>query len=125
MRKKILVCDDEIFVRKSLKLILDDTYDIFTAENGKSAITVIKNNPGISCVLLDIKMPELNGLELLKYMKDEKYNIPVVVITGYQSVEAAARSMQTGASYYITKPFKSETVINTVREAVSGFVVRN
>jgi DNA-binding NtrC family response regulator len=119
MRKKILVCDDEKGVRESLKLILSDKYDMVFAENGESAIEEIEHNSDIKGVLLDIKMPSLNGIELLKYIKKQKRDIPVVVVTGYQSVETAVESLNAGAINYITKPFASQTVIETLEQVIS------
>ena len=119
MKKKILICDDEIGVRESLKLILSDKYDLLFAEDGKKAIDEIERNPDLKGMLLDIKMPTLNGLELLKYLKRHNKNMPIVVVTGYQSVETAAESLKIGAANYITKPFRSETVIQTLEQAIS------
>lgn len=119
MKKKLLICDDEECVRKSLKVILADQYDIVFAEDGRKAIEVIEQNPDLKGILLDIKMPRLNGLELLQYVKKHNKQLPVVVVTGYQSVEAAAETLKTGAVNYITKPFQSETVLETVRQSIS------
>jgi DNA-binding NtrC family response regulator len=119
MKKKILICDDEIGVRKSLGLILSDTYDIVFADNGENAIKQLSQNPDLQGILLDIKMPVMNGLELLQYVKNLKNSPPIVIITGYQSVETAAESLKAGAVNYITKPFRSETVIRTLEQVIS------
>jgi DNA-binding NtrC family response regulator len=119
MRKKILVCDDEKGVRESLKLILSYKYDIVFAENGERAIEEIEHNSDIKGVLLDIKMPSLNGIGLLKYIKKQRKDMPVIVVTGYQSVETAAESLNSGAINYITKPFASQTVIEALEQAIS------
>jgi DNA-binding NtrC family response regulator len=119
MKKKILVCDDEKGVRESLKLILSDKYDIVFAENGERAIEEIEHNSDIKGVLLDIKMPSLNGIELLKYIKKQRKDMPVIVVTGYQSVETAAESLNAGAINYITKPFASQTVIEALEQVIS------
>ena len=119
MKKKILICDDERGVRESLKLILSDKYDILFAEDGKKAIDEIKRNPDLKGMLLDIKMPILNGLELLKYVKKHNHRMPIIVVTGYQSVETAAEFLKIGAVNYITKPFRSQTVIETLEQAMA------
>jgi DNA-binding NtrC family response regulator len=118
MKKKILICDDEKGVRESLKLILSDEYDIILARNGKKAIDKIEHNPDLKGVVLDIKMPLSNGLELLRYIKTRDNHMPVIVVTGYQSIETAAESLKTGAVSYITKPFRSETVIKALKQAI-------
>ncbi|MFA5068528.1 MAG: response regulator [Candidatus Omnitrophota bacterium] len=119
MKKKILVCDDEKGVRESLKLILCGKYDVILSENGSQAIELIHGNKELECILLDIKMPAPNGIELLKYFKKCGIRIPVIVVTGYQSVETAAESLNNGAISYITKPFRSELVLNALEKAVT------
>ena len=116
--KKILICDDEIGVRESLKLILSDKYNLLFAENGTEALDLLQDNPDAKAVLLDIKMPGMNGMEALKQIRSRNNEIAIIVITGYQSVETASRSIQSGATRYITKPFETETIINTVKEAI-------
>ncbi len=115
---KILICDDEKGVRESLRLILSDKYNLLFAENGKSAIEILQDNPDIKALLLDIKMPGINGMEALKQIRLQNNDIVIIVITGYQSVETASRSINTGATYYITKPFESKTIIDTVKKAI-------
>jgi DNA-binding NtrC family response regulator len=119
MKKKILICDDEKGVRESLRLILSDKYELVIAEDGEQAIRAIDLNPDLKGMLLDIKMPSINGLELLRYIQRHNYNIPVVVVTGYQSVETATESIKAGAISYITKPFHSKTVVDTLEKAMS------
>ncbi len=117
-KKKILICDDEENIRKSLKLILSDKYDTAVAENGEEAIRKIHADPDIKVVLLDIKMPGKNGLDVLKEIKSYK-KISIVIVTGYQSVETAAEFVKAGAAHYITKPFESEDVLETIEKAIS------
>ncbi len=115
---KILVCDDEKGVRESLRLILSDKYDLLFAENGKETMDLLQDNPDIKAILLDIKMPEINGMDTLKQIRASNNDIAVIIITGYQSVETASQSINTGATYYITKPFESKTIIDTVKKAI-------
>lgn len=113
--KKILIVDDEEGVRESLKLILSDHYNLILVENGSQALDCIKNAPDISLVLMDIKMPKINGLEILEKMKDISPKIKVIIITGYKSVETAAEAVRLGACDYIVKPFKSEDILKAVK----------
>ncbi len=117
--KKILICDDERGIRESLKLILSDIYEIISAENSAQAIEKLDKNPDTKAVLLDIKMPGINGMQTLRQIRDKNNNVPVVIITGYQSVETASKLLNTGAAYYVTKPFEADTIIDTVKKAVS------
>lgn len=113
MKKKILICDDEEGVRESLNLILEKDYDIAFAANGEEAISYIKDNPA-DLIILDVKMPKVNGLEVLRDIKQKKPDINVIIATGYQSAEIAEESIRLGASDYITKPFDKENVLKTI-----------
>ena len=115
MEKRILIVDDEEGVRESLKLILSDHYNLILTEGGAQALECVKNAPDISLVLMDIKRPKANGLEILKKMKDARPDIKVIIITGYKSTETAAEAVRLGASDYIVKPFKSEEILKAVK----------
>jgi two-component system nitrogen regulation response regulator NtrX len=115
MSKKVLIVDDEEGIRESLKLILEDHYDLILAENGPTALDILDKNKDIGLMLMDIKMPKVNGLDVLKLTK-EKHSVPVVIVTGYRSVETAAEASKLGACGYIVKPFKSEEILDTVKK---------
>ena len=115
MSKKILICDDELGVRESLKLILGDTYNLILAENGTQCLECLKNAKDVGLVLLDIKMPQMDGLDILKKIKEKSPLLNVVIITGYKSVETATEAVRLGASGYIVKPFKSDEILATVK----------
>jgi DNA-binding NtrC family response regulator len=116
LSKKILICDDEEGIRESLKLILADNYNLIIAENGKQCLECLKNAPDVGLVLLDIKMPKLNGLDVLKEINRTRPEINTILITGYRSVETASEAAQHGVKGYIIKPFKSAEILETVRE---------
>ncbi len=105
----ILICDDEEGIRESFKLILSDLYDLQFADNGLKALEILKTlSP--AAMLLDIKMPKLNGMETLKQIKKLKPSLPVIIVTGYQSVELAQEALKNGAADYIPKPFDSKHI---------------
>lgn len=112
-RKKLLITDDEVGVRESLNLILENDYDLDFASSGDEAINKVKRNQ-YDGLLLDIKMPTKDGLETLEEIKKIAPLIKVIIVTGYQSVETAAKSIQLGAIEYITKPFETEEVLDKV-----------
>ena len=116
MSRKILICDDEEGIRESLKLILGDFYELIVTDHGKQALECLKNSKDIGLVLVDIKMPQVNGLEVLKTIKEKHPRVNVIVVTGYKSVETAAEAVRLGASGYIVKPFKSDEILATVRK---------
>ena len=113
----VLICDDEEGIRESFKLILSDLYDLHIAENGLRAMEILKTlSP--AAMLLDIKMPKLNGMETLKQIKKLKPNLPVIIVTGYQSVELAQEALKNGASDYIPKPFDSKQILKAVAQQI-------
>lgn len=114
--KKILIVDDEEGIRESLKLILGDHYDLILTDNGEQALQCLDKNKTIGLVLLDIKMPKVNGLETLKAIKEKRPDLNVIIVTGYKSVETAGEASSLGAVGYIVKPFKSEEILNTVQK---------
>jgi len=116
-KHKILVCDDENSIRDSLDLILSETYDLKFAATGQEAISEIENDPSIELLLLDIKMPQKSGLDILKEIRSHNNNIAVIMVTGYSSVETANESIKLGALDYISKPFQSKDLLEAVRKA--------
>ena len=113
----ILICDDEEGIRESFKLILEDFYTLRFATNGLEALETLKSlSPDL--MLLDIKMPKLHGMEILKQVKSLKPSLPVIIVTGYQSVETAQEAIKNGASDYIPKPFDSKHLLRSVSETL-------
>lgn len=116
--KKILICDDEEGIRESLKLILEDFYELILCDGGSQCLECLKNAKDVGLVLLDIKMPQISGLGVLEGIKKERPDIPVIMVTGYKSVETASTVANLGAAGYIVKPFKSEEILETVKKHI-------
>jgi len=113
----ILICDDEEGIRESFKLILEETYDLRFATNGLEALEMLKTlSP--SLMLLDIKMPKMHGMEILKQVKKLKPKLPVIIVTGYQSVEMSQEALKNGAADYIPKPFDSKEILKVVSRII-------
>lgn len=105
--KKILVVDDEKSIRESVRFSLQDKYRIFLASTGVEAIDLVtKEIPDL--VILDILMPDRDGLDILKEIKEINKEIPVVMLTGISRVKTAVEAMKLGAFDYITKPYDIE-----------------
>ncbi|NQT45847.1 MAG: response regulator [Candidatus Omnitrophica bacterium] len=119
MKKRILICDDEEGIRESLNLILEDDYKISFANNGEEALEYLKKE-STDLVILDIKMPKLDGLKTLKEIRKALPQQKVIIATGYQSIETATESSQLGAADYITKPFETEKILKTVSTIIHG-----
>ena len=115
MTQRILICDDEEGIRESLKLILSDHYDLIIARDGTQCLECLQNSKDIGLVLIDIKMPKRNGLDIIQEIKEKYPQQKIVVVTGYRSVETATEAIRLGAAGYIIKPFKAEEILATVK----------
>jgi len=117
---KILIIEDEAAIRRVLTKILseeNDTYQVEDAEDGVAGYEKIKNND-YDLVLCDIKMPKMDGVELLEAVKKIKPEIPIVMISGHGDMETAINTMRLGAFDYISKPPDLNRLLNTVRNAL-------
>ena len=120
---RILVADDEEGIRESLSLILGEEYDLEFSIDGQDTLAKLTQQR-YDLVLLDIKMPKLDGLEVMKRLRDEQIAVPVLMLTAYQSVELAKEAVKLGAKDYLPKPFEREQVLNAVRSALENTVRR-
>jgi DNA-binding NtrC family response regulator len=108
--QKVLVVDDDPGVRTMLSQTLDRSgYDVQSAVDGSEALCLIKDNQ-FNLVITDIRLPKVDGLQLLEEIKQSTPQLPVIVITGYGSVQNAVEAMQFGASDYLLKPFSTEAL---------------
>lgn len=117
--RKILICDDEEGIRESLKLILEDHYDLILTSDSEQCLDCLAHTADIDLVMLDIKMPNKNGLETLKEIKDKHPNQKVMMVTGYQSVELISELTELGADGYVTKPFSKEDLLDKTESLVN------
>jgi len=113
----ILVVDDEIGPRESLRMILKPIYEVHTASNGHEALQSISREK-IDLVTLDLKMPGISGIEVLKEIKKLHSDIEVVIITGYGTLTNAVEAIRYGAVDFISKPFNVAEIISIVSKTV-------
>jgi DNA-binding NtrC family response regulator len=118
MTKKILIADDEKNMIWAMKRALkNEDYKIITASDGKEAVEKFKKeDPDL--ILLDLRMPEMNGMEALREIKKEDSKIPVIMITAHGTMESAIEAMKIGALDYISKPFEIEELKVQIRKAL-------
>ncbi len=109
-RGNVLVVDDERLIRWSLKEFLgEEGYKVTAVEDGKSALRSLEEEP-FDLVLLDYKLPDVNGLEVLAKIRERDPEMPVVMITSHSTVENAVTAMKAGANDYVAKPFRNEDI---------------
>ena len=117
-RARILVVDDEMGPRESLRMILKPRHDIATADSGEAALRTLKSfHPDL--IFMDIKMPQMDGIELLRRIKGIDPSIEVVMITAYASLETVKNALTHGAFEYLIKPFSRQDLEETVRRALA------
>ena len=120
MKSKILIIEDEASIRRVLVKILTEEnthYEVFEAEDGLIGTEMIKNTD-FDLVLCDIKMPKMDGVEVLEAVKKIKPEIPMVMISGHGDLDTAVNTMRLGAFDYISKPPDLNRLLNTIRNAL-------
>ncbi len=117
-RPKVLVVDDEMGPRESLRMILKPRYEIATADSGEAALKTLGTfRPDL--IFMDIKMPQMDGIELLRRIKGADPSIEVVMITAYASLETVKNALTHGAFEYLIKPFSRQDLEETARRALA------
>jgi DNA-binding NtrC family response regulator len=123
--KKILLVDDDKDLSASLANLFDPAkFDFRFLEDGAEVCDVVNKEADIDLVMLDVNLPSLSGLEVLKQIKQTREQLPVIVISGFVSTDDAIEAMREGAFEYLTKPFKIERLVDTVNKACGYNVVR-
>ena len=118
MPRKILIIDDEKAIRWSLgEAFKNEGYEIEEAENGKKGIKLFQKDPA-DLVLLDLKLPDTDGISVLKKLKAEEKNVQVVMMTAYGEVETAVEALKGGAYDFLLKPFQLEKIKVAVKNAL-------
>ncbi|MBI5409910.1 MAG: sigma-54-dependent Fis family transcriptional regulator [Nitrospirae bacterium] len=124
MKSSVLIVDDDKTIREELANYLSDDYITYTASNGHEAIRNINENSDIEIVLSDLKMPEMDGLELLKKVQDNNKDIVTIFMTGYSTIESAVEAMRRGAYDYLTKPLDLDKLEITIKNAIENKKLR-
>ena len=118
MSKSILIVEDEEVLRQSLaELLTDEGYDVHQAGDGKLAYDFILKQP-VDLILTDIRMPNMDGIELLGKLQQTAPQTPVIILTAYGTVESAVAAMRAGAYDYLLKPVNFDDVLLKVERAI-------
>ncbi len=118
---KILIIDDEKDVRDLVKLHLESSslkYDFVEAENGEEVIQILSNDCNmmdIAIAICDIRMPKINGIECVNFLRQEAPSLPVIVLTGFPDPEIAAYLTKQGIQAYLVKPVDKKKLVETVQ----------
>lgn len=116
--KRILVVDDDTSVREAVKATLNQTYDVVTASSAQQAYRYLSENE-VALVMLDIKMPQISGIEALKEIKDNYPETVVVMMSAYALDDTVKKAMSLGASGFIMKPFDVYNLRNFIDDMLS------
>jgi len=116
LNESILVVDDDADVRKTLSSILfEEGYSVETVENGKQA-TKVSEKSRFDVALIDIKLPDMEGTELLHRLKEKQPHIVMIIITGFPTLENAMKTVNEGADGYILKPYDVQKLLEMIRK---------
>ena len=114
---RVLIIDDEPAIRKLLRMGLSTQgYDILEAPNGKTALELLAQNPGL--ILLDLGLPDIQGLELLRIIRARNESIPIVVLSSREDETGKVEALDLGADDYVTKPFGMDELFARMRAAL-------
>src|SRR5262249_50725287 len=117
IRPLILVVDDDSGLRESLSVLLEDEYEVLQVPDGAQALDVVRSCQ-VDLVLLDIRMPGMDGITVLERMKALDEQIEVILVTAVKEVRSAVAAMKLGAFDYLTKPFEEEEVLSSISRAL-------
>lgn len=118
-KKVLLIVEDEPELAASLKEILEPTCDrVLWAENGVEALKIIRANPDLTAILSDIKMPKMNGLQLLAEIRSQFNPIPFVVLSGHGDYAAYQEAVKLNATDFLQKPFDIDNLVEVISKAI-------
>ena len=119
-RRRILVIDDEPTVRESCKRIFAERdFDVETAASAKEGLERAMRGY-FDCALIDLKLPDMDGMEIVRNTREKRSSMPVLIITGYGTDDSAAEATRLGVSAYINKPFTPEKLVAAVEKAIQN-----
>jgi len=114
----VFVVDDDVSVRESLELLIGCTGWRVETFGSAQAFLTYRRPVAPSCLVLDVSLPDLNGLDLQKRLADKHTDMPIIFITGHGDVPMTVKAMKAGAVEFLTKPFNDEVLLSAIREAL-------
>lgn len=123
-KTSILVVDDENGVRQSFNMVLKDDYNVLLAANGEEAMAIFRKNR-IDLILMDIRLPDTDGISLLRKLKEIEPNTEIIMVTAVKEIQMAVKAIKMGAYEYVVKPFVVDDVLTIIGRALEkGRLVR-
>lgn len=117
-KDRVLIIDDDEIIRKSCEKVLSpEGYVVVSAQSGREGLKLLSNKP-FDLVLTDLRMSDMNGIDVLKKVKEMGPDIEVIIITGYGTIKSAIEAIRYGAYDYVEKPFSPEELLNVVRRSL-------
>lgn len=115
----LIVDDDPIVLHSCVRILQTEDFGIVTATRVKEALEILENMT-FSLILLDIKMPEEDGLALIQKTREKGYNIPIMVMSGFPTSDTIRSSLESGAHTFISKPFTPEELLEEINKIIQG-----
>src|SRR5436190_17017372 len=120
MPDTVLVVDDEEQIRNTLRGVLaDEGFEVIEAADGRQALDLLQRTPP-RLAIVDVWMPEVDGIELVARMREQAPGVPIIVISGHGTIETAVRVIRLGAFDFLEKPFHVDALLNVVDRALSA-----
>ena len=118
-KARVLVVDDEPQVARTLRdILVYQGFDVEVTGNGRQALDHLFNSHPIDLIITDMRMPEMDGLELLKRVRQVRKDLPVIVLTGYATLKSGLEAIKEGVNEYLSKPFEVRELMRAVNEAL-------
>ena len=125
-KTKLICIDDEVFILEALKRMLRKEFEVLTATNAFEAYEIIKNEGEVGVAIVDQRMPEVSGVEVLEYLTQNHPEIVKIVLTGYTDMSALVDSINKGQVFkYISKPWEPDELREAIHAAVEKFERHN
>lgn len=120
-----MVVDDELFVRELLlEFLSSEGYEVSLADSGEKAVKLMQSEPA-DVVLVDLKMPGIDGIETLRQIKNTAPNTLSIVMTGYPTIDSSIEALRCGAYDYVVKPFKLNDLKSSIEKALEEYKLKD
>lgn len=118
MSKHVVIVDDDEAIRHSTSFMLRHAgYSVKTFPSGTATLSALPEDPENTCVLLDVRMPDMDGITVLKLLRERGFKVPIIILTGHGDVATAVTAMKTGATDFLEKPYSKGLLLQSIEAA--------